>query len=547
MAPTSRPRKELEELERGEAEVYDSLIELDEPQLRRLLIKLFRRMGYQDVQHYHWGPLEQGKDIVMWKPNEAGVRRNWGVVVKAGRVKSAEAEIVSNQVRQCLNDSFLDPTSQGKQRVHDCYVVAPEITKEALNSLESLLGSDVGRPVIYLHGSRLISLLRTHLGDVAIPEDLRQIGQRLASLDDEWDVVSIVESDRILFRLRPKASVDSPRPLSVKVEFPSPDTQEGREVQDLLRGHKKTGAPVKIEGSLIKSMELPDFLMDLLGAVDQTSYGIELSQQTGGKAACEIFFEEKRTGEVTVLRPVVLEAVQVGTHEVTLTNANQDVPWKVELVVRFANGGYGRFRLDATITGASASRASEMVAFARALPAGGNMTVRSVDHDCQLAKFEVSPSPVDILFDDYTQVFCDAAKKIQDATGRLIVIPDRDLTAGEYEHVLRVARIVTAGRESVSCPVPMELTRDGLEKALEALGGDKPVPLYLRGNAVCSLLDTDIDLGPFCITWTEPPFANARIQKLRQVHRTLASDETYPLQLTLEDRNAVAVYEDWPE
>lgn len=526
-----------------------SLLKMHESELRDLLIRLFVKMGYQEVELYHWGPLEQGKDIVMWKYDEAGVRRNFGVVVKAGRVQSAGANIVFDQVRQCLNDPFVDSTKRGKQHVHQCYIVAPEIAKEARNSLNNLLGSEFGRSVTYLHGPKLRSLIHRHLGNAAIAGDLMQIGQRLADLDEEWDVIPTVGPDRLQLELRPKATVDSPRPLSVGLEFHPPDSPEGRKVQDLLEEFKKTGAPVSIEGNLIKSLEFPDFLKDLLDATDQQSYGIELSQQTDGKpVTCQFAFEAAVTEQVTVLQPVVLEVVQAGTHEVTLSNEKQQVPWAVKLIVGLENGGYGRFRLDATLTGASASRASELVAFARALSVGGKMTVRSVDHDCQLATFEVAPLPSDGPFDDYTQEFCDAAKSIQDATGQLLVIPDRDLTAEEQELVFRVARIVRDGREEVTDgTVPMELKSDGVQKAIEALGGDEPVILYVKHRVTSVVLDTQIDLGPRRITWTQQPLGSAQIQELREAHRSLPEDEIYHLEVSLKDVGAVAIYESWTE
>ncbi len=40
---------------------------MTEAQLREMvLIPLFRAMSFRDVTHFHGGPLDQGKDIVMW-------------------------------------------------------------------------------------------------------------------------------------------------------------------------------------------------------------------------------------------------------------------------------------------------------------------------------------------------------------------------------------------------------------------------------------------------------------------------------------------------
>ena len=62
-----------------------SLKALKEDKLRaEVLIPLFRAMGFRDVFEHHGGSLEQGKDIVMWKPEELRHRVNYAIVVKAG-------------------------------------------------------------------------------------------------------------------------------------------------------------------------------------------------------------------------------------------------------------------------------------------------------------------------------------------------------------------------------------------------------------------------------------------------------------------------------
>ena len=55
-----------------------------------VLIPLFRKMGFLDVQDYHGGPLEQGKGVVLWKRTEFG-RANYAVVVKTERITSQAA------------------------------------------------------------------------------------------------------------------------------------------------------------------------------------------------------------------------------------------------------------------------------------------------------------------------------------------------------------------------------------------------------------------------------------------------------------------------
>ena len=112
---------------------------MDEATLRRdVLIPRFKAMGFRDVFEYHGGAMEQGKDIVMWRDDPAGVRVNYAVVAKAKPVTgqatgSSSAAEVTFQIQQCLGQQYIDPAGAGQQSVHQCYVVCPhELKKEAL-------------------------------------------------------------------------------------------------------------------------------------------------------------------------------------------------------------------------------------------------------------------------------------------------------------------------------------------------------------------------------------------------------------------------------
>ena len=63
------------------------LSNMPEAELRTdVLVPLFKAMGFRDVQHYHGGAGEQGKDIVMWWPSPLGDREYHAVVVKATQI-----------------------------------------------------------------------------------------------------------------------------------------------------------------------------------------------------------------------------------------------------------------------------------------------------------------------------------------------------------------------------------------------------------------------------------------------------------------------------
>jgi hypothetical protein len=116
----------------------------------RYLFPLYEKMGFRDVEFYHGGVLEKGKDLVMWARDQGGERRNYAVVVKRGDLTGAvsgsnSAGQVASQVRQCFNTGFKDKRTNAVRKFHFCYIVASgSISKESRESLESELAHTIG-------------------------------------------------------------------------------------------------------------------------------------------------------------------------------------------------------------------------------------------------------------------------------------------------------------------------------------------------------------------------------------------------------------------
>src|SRR5712692_10700429 len=99
------------------------LLEMKEAELQsKVLIPLFKAMGYQDVQ-LHQGTTEYGKDIVMWKPGDFGNRVNHAVVVKAKTITgsvsgNSGSGTVASQIQQCFGRNYLDSLTGEEQRIN---------------------------------------------------------------------------------------------------------------------------------------------------------------------------------------------------------------------------------------------------------------------------------------------------------------------------------------------------------------------------------------------------------------------------------------------
>lgn len=129
--------------------------ELDEDKFRKLvLLPLFKALGYHNVIHYHGGPKELGKDIVMWKKEDFQERINYAVIVKAGKLtgsvsgKGSVSEIAT-QVRQALNSTFTDEDTLQLQSINRCLIaVNTPVKKEAVDAINADLGDIVTKRLV---------------------------------------------------------------------------------------------------------------------------------------------------------------------------------------------------------------------------------------------------------------------------------------------------------------------------------------------------------------------------------------------------------------
>lgn len=144
---------------------------MDEIALQKYVLQpLLGAMGFQDISISH-GPNEKGKDIVCWRKDELGCRRNLALVVKAvrltGQAKMAKGALgeVFTQVQQCFSNLFIDPLTGETQQIHQCWVVSNQsITKEAVEQLNALLKAPgYSRNVSFIDGEKLLGLLEEYV------------------------------------------------------------------------------------------------------------------------------------------------------------------------------------------------------------------------------------------------------------------------------------------------------------------------------------------------------------------------------------------------
>ena len=172
------------------------------------LIPLYQAKGYQDVEYYHGGQTEKGKDITMWRFDLEQLRENYAVVVKAGDITgsasgSGSANTVQFQVQQCFKVPFADKKTAAPQDAHKCFIVASgEIKNNARTTIRETLDSSFARYIRFFDGAEILSQFRQFCPEKSAVEDFLKtsvaLQNQLKGVEVTAQVISGVR--RLLFR-----------------------------------------------------------------------------------------------------------------------------------------------------------------------------------------------------------------------------------------------------------------------------------------------------------------------------------------------------------
>jgi len=121
----------------------------DEPKFTvEVLLPLFRNMGFLDVKYNH-SKREFGKDVTFSEIDKFGVRRNYGVQVKAGDLSGEAGSDIDKIIAQ-IDDAFkmpyIDTTSREKRFISDLIIA---ISGRFTNNAEDKIIEKVHQRNIY--------------------------------------------------------------------------------------------------------------------------------------------------------------------------------------------------------------------------------------------------------------------------------------------------------------------------------------------------------------------------------------------------------------
>ncbi|MEO1076494.1 MAG: hypothetical protein AAFX41_11105 [Bacteroidota bacterium] len=242
----------------------EELAKLTEDEFRRKkLIPLLRIMGMLEVEHTH-GPNELGKDVVFWK-HEAGIRTNFAIVAKRGRINaqaSGDVATVATQVRQAFGAKFLNKTSCEEQSIHRVIVAASgPISPEARKAIRAAIGVNLeASNTDFWDAGKIVEMLNRHLPKPSVPASLEAIRQRLGRLE-YFEVVPEIRPESVFYHVTPK----SKGTLIAKGVFSFPETPEGEVAMQALQRFFEEGTAAVIPGAFIASFDQHEELTQLFG------------------------------------------------------------------------------------------------------------------------------------------------------------------------------------------------------------------------------------------------------------------------------------------
>lgn len=98
---------------------------LNEKKFRLILIQLFEKLSFKEVDHHH-GTTEFGKDIVFYEEDTFGKKIWYACVVKSGNITQSILGDVHRQVRECFKSKY-PSTTYGRVQINKVLVICSGI------------------------------------------------------------------------------------------------------------------------------------------------------------------------------------------------------------------------------------------------------------------------------------------------------------------------------------------------------------------------------------------------------------------------------------
>jgi hypothetical protein len=470
---------------------------------KQVLIPLLQAMQFQGVHEYH-GTTEFGKDIVCWDTDKLNSRENLAFVVKATAVSgqsNASADI-ENQVRQCFSKPYIDPITGAEEWVDRCWVVSNKpISSNAVDLIKAGIGHAVyAKNVTFVDVDKLWELVEEHMPLQAALQKLEDVRQDFETWDTHYRLEARINGTGIQHTLAekfPGAALE--KPLTFHMAFEFPNTADGREHVEALERFRETGAPIKIPGTYIKNLEYPDLLQQVYPAMTNDGF-LQFGPLPHPKPLllrCEVVCDD---GDRFVIEYIHLTCTQSGQKEATLNNESQPIPFKIQQIIHF-DGSISGFHMsmDHDVTFNVHQQLLQMQLI-RCVSKPHTMRFTNLETGMLVASGRNEAGACEAPNEDFLEALA-ALDALQIKSGKLVYLPDRDLTEEEYQDIAMLRALFRTGKIGVTwqcASASMIITDEDREEQGQMLQrfADGEGFYYLQPQETLSLFDQEYALGP---------------------------------------------------
>lgn len=322
--------------------------------------------------------------------------------------------------------------------------------------------------------------------------------------------------------------------LSFKAVFPN--TPKGVDRGNALRRFFDAGDPVEIDGEYIEKIEFSKWWTALYGPIDPKTGKLILGPSPSKESIpirIDVFTEDK---EAMIIPYVDFRVVKGGMLEVTISNTEQPIPLKFDLVFRKDEKHFGlSFRL--ANMEVDAQQARDCIAIWQALANGGIIRFTYLSNnkyfDGKLPKNSLNN--VDPNFVDLINKLCMIERK----TNTRLIITDWSINREDAETINDLIAVFNTGRSVTKDKIfSIDIKKPGLEIILRDWPADGIIHFRrISEEASANLLGVQIPMGHY-IQYISGSL-NYSVNELKQLVEKMQPDGT----LTIKVNNAKVVDE----
>lgn len=473
---------------------------LNEQDFRTLvLIPLFKALGYRNVDHYHGGARELGKDIVMWKEDDFRAREYYAVVAKAGKLTGSVsgsgsfAEIVV-QVQQALGSTYREPSTFDEVRIDRCIVATNSpIKKEALEALNSALAETINsrRVSIFVYNNMIDYMLNHKIG----PGSVGSMLELLSMTDPANKVRNItINTDGKKRQIKVNFSDSVPKEdLVGRYSLSFPSTEEGETFRRRYQDFIEKGVAVEIPRKFVTMFELPKAVVDL-GATAELDT-LLLGPNTSN---VPLQFNMKCTsdeGDVVELQNINFVVTAVGTKEATIEHSSNQSVFFIQLRIVHSVQVDLSYRLRDDRHLYSVVEVNRFYEFLTALSKGGTLQVLDSKTKLQLLRSTIKAGLVDSL-DPFLMDIYQKASEIQEMTNTILKFPENGLSKQDVTDIHELHEIVTTGGVTrIGGTFTLSFNSGEKLEEINETDGFQDINVQLSLDQVYKILGKVIDIG----------------------------------------------------